>query len=195
MIESTRGPTSEVPTLGATTAYDDESANKGSVSGHFRIWKDVYESLEDEARARKVSLNTLVNQLLSDHTRDEMLYEKAGVVKLPRSTFGLMLEFIPEERLLEFAKEVAKHWPTTMILARKGVITVDGILSQLHDESKMGFVSLYEVRNNGTRRVSLLHEFGQKYSTILGASTESLFALVGVRPKITTTSSLVTIEY
>ena len=38
----------------------------------------------DEARTHRVSLNTLVNQVLSTHTRDDVLWEEMGCVKIDK---------------------------------------------------------------------------------------------------------------
>jgi hypothetical protein len=172
-----------------------QDPTRTSVSGHFRIWKDVYDSLEEEARTREVSLNTLVNQLLSAHTRDDVLYEKIGIVKLPKDTYRLMLQAIPDDRLGELGGELIKHWPTTLMLARKGAINPDAVLNHLRDTSKMGFFSLYEVQRNRMKVISLTHDFGPRYSVVLGAAVMGLYAMVDIRPQITTTDSSVTIEF
>jgi hypothetical protein len=172
-----------------------QDPKKTSVSGHFRIWKDVYDTLEDEARIHEVSLNTFVNQLLGAYTRDELVYEKLGVLKLPKETYRMMLQLIPDDKLSEFGTELIKHWPTALMLARRGAINTEAVLDHLRDTSKMGFLSMYETERNGMKVVSLTHEFGQRYSIILTAAVKGLFELVNIRPKITATDSSVTVEY
>jgi len=175
--------------------FNHESPIGLSVSGHFRICADVYESLEDEARTRKVSLNTLVNQILSTYTRDESLYERLGILKLPKDTYRLMLQLMPDDKLTEFAKELIRHWPTTLMLARSGAINVHAVLNELRDASKLGFLSLYVADRNGMKVISMSHEFGPKHSVILSAAAMGLFGMVGIHPSVTTTDSSVTIEY
>ena len=177
------------------SVLEADDPKRTSISGHFRIWKDVYDSLEEEARIHEISLNTFVNQLLAAYTRDELVYEKLGVLKLPKDTYRMMLELIPEDKLSGFGRELIKHWPTALMLARKGAITTDAVLSHLRDTSKMGFLSMYETEKNGRKVVSLTHEFGQRYSIILTSAARGLFDLVNIRPEITTTDSSVTIEY
>ena len=177
------------------SVLEADDPKRTSISGHFRIWKDVYDSLEDEARTHEVSLNTFVNQLLAAYTRDELVYEKLGVLKLPKDTYRMMLQLIPEDKLSEFGSELVKRWPTALMLARKGAITTDAVLNHLRDTSKMGFLSMYETKRNGTNIISLTHEFGPRYSTVLTAAVKGLFELVNVSPEVTTTDSSVTVEY
>ena len=174
---------------------DEDNPTRTSVSGHFRVWKDVYDSLEDEARVRQVSLNTLVNQLLSRYTRDESMYERLGVVTLPKETYRLMLQLIPDDKLDEFALESIKGWPMNLMLARNGIINTDAVLNQLRDFSKLGFLSFYETSRNGTKVISLNHEFGPKFTRVLAAGVTGLFKLVNIHPSVTATDSSVTIEY
>ena len=177
------------------TVVDTDPPIRTSIPGHFRISKDVYDALEDQAKRHGVSLNTLVNQLLSAYTRDEALYESIGIVKLPKDTYRLMLQLMPDDKLSELGRELIKRWPTTLMLARRGAITTDAILNHLRDTSKMGFFSLYETETNGMKVVSLTHEFGPRYSVVASAALMGLFELVDIHPKITTTDSAVTVEY
>jgi hypothetical protein len=177
------------------SVFELQDPKKPGVPGHFRIWKDVYNSLEDEARAREVSLNTLVNQLLSTHTRNNSVYEKLGVVKMPKDTYRLALQLIPDDKLGEFGRELVKRYPTSLMLARKGAITIDAVLNELSDATKMGFFSLYEAERDGMKVISLTHDLGPRYSVVLSAAVTALFELVSVRPRITITDSSVTVEY
>jgi len=177
------------------TALDVERSMRASVAGHFRVWKDVYGSLEEEARTRKVSLNTLVNQVLSSHTRDDLLFEEEGFVKMTKNTVRLALSFIPDDKLTELGSLAAMSGADARMLARSNCITLDTVLDELRLFSRSGWYSLNEAKRNGKEVISLIHDLGPRESVLIGAYAMNLFALVGVRPKITTTSSSVMIEY
>jgi hypothetical protein len=176
-------------------AVDAEGSMRTSVVGHFRVWNDVYESLEDEARTRRVSLNTLLNQVLSTHTRDDLLYEEEGFVKMTKDTLRVALSLIPDDKLYEFGMLAAKIGPDARMLARSNSITVDTVLDEMRLFSRSGWYFLNEAKKNGKEVISLIHDFGPRASVALGAYATGLFALVDVHPKIKTTSSSVMIEY
>ncbi len=100
------------------SALAPEDSMRKSSSVHFRVWKDVYDSLEDEARTHRVSLNTLVNQVLSTHTRDDVLWEEMGCVKMTKTAFQEFLSRIPDDELDELGSVLAKNTPSAMMLAR-----------------------------------------------------------------------------
>jgi hypothetical protein len=168
---------------------------RASVPGHFRVWKDVYDSLEDEAKTRGVSLNSLVSQVLSIHARDDRLLEQVGYVKMPKGAYRLVLSMMSDEKLIEFGAAVHGAGPDALILARSGAITLDSILADMHIRSRGGWFSVSEVGRNGKRTITLMHDLGPRFSIVLGAGVTASCALIGVRPKITTTDSSVTAEF
>ena len=177
------------------TAIEAEGSTRTSVVGHFRVWKDVYESLEDEARTRRVSLNTLVNQVLSSHTRDDVLWEEMGYVKLTKIAFRAFLSRIPDDELDELGPVLAKDTPSAMMLARKGAVDLDAILDYLRFRSRSGWFSMHESKGDRKNILSFMHDFGSRESVLLRSYFMSLFGLVGIHPMITTTSSSVMIVY
>jgi hypothetical protein len=177
------------------TALDVEGSMRASVPGHFRVWKDVYDSLEQEANTHKTSLNTLVNQVLSTHTRDDVLWEEMEYVKLTKIAFRAFLSRIPDDELDELGAELANNTPGTMMLARKGVVNLDAILDYLRFRSRAGWFSLNESKRNGRNTICFMHEFGPKESVLLHSYLMSLFGLIGIHPKLITSDSSVVIEY
>ena len=181
------------------TALEVEGSMRRSVSVHFRISTNMYDSLEEEAKNKNVSLNTLLNQVISRHTLDDLLFEEEGFVKMTKNTLRAALSLIPDDKLSEFGRLAAKNGADARMLARSDCITVDTVLDELRLFSRSGWYSLNEAKRNGREIISLIHDLGPttgpRQSTVLSAYATGLFALVGVRPKITTTSSSVMIEY
>jgi len=177
------------------TAHGDEGSNQSSVVGHFRVWKNVYDSLEDEARIRKVSLNTLVNQVLSTYARDDVLWEEMGYVKLTKIAFRSFLSRIPDDELEKLGAVLATNTPSAMMMARKGAVDLDAVLDYLRFRSRFGWFSIRETKRDGREIFCFMHDFGPRDSVLLRCYFKTLFGLIGMNPKITTTSSSVVVEY
>ena len=177
------------------TFPESEDVRRKSLSGHFRIWEDVFNSLEDEAKRKNVSLNTLVNQVLSAHTRDGVLWEEMGSVRLTKDAYRAFLSRIHDDELEELGPVLAHGTPSAMMLARKGSIDLDAVLDHLRFRSRFGWFSMQESQKNGRDTISFIHDFGPRESILLGAYLASLFGTVGVHPKITTTNSSVMVVY
>jgi hypothetical protein len=179
----------------AMTALRVGASRRTSVVGHFRISKDVYNSLEDEARKSGVSLNTVVNQVLTLHSHDDVIWQEIGNVRLSKIAFRAFLSRIPDDELAELGSLLAKDTPSAMMLARTGAVNLDAILDYLHFRSRSGWFSFHESKNNGKEVLSFVHEFGPRDSVLLSSYFTSLFGLVGIHPKVTTTNSSVMVEY
>jgi hypothetical protein len=163
--------------------------------GHFRVWKDVYDSLEQEARTNKTSLNTLVNQVLSAHTGDDMLWEEMEYVKLTKIAFRAFLSRIPDDELAELGAVLANSTPSTMMLARKGAVNLDAVLDYLRFRSRAGWFSLNESERNGKNILCFMHEFGPKESILLYSYFTCLFGSIGIHPEVIAGDSSVVVEY
>jgi hypothetical protein len=185
---------SEILTEANIMALDAEDTRRTSVSVHFRIWTDVYDSLENEARRRKVNLNTLVNQLLSTDTRDDLQLEEMGFLRMSRDVYRTYLSLIPDDKLKELGALTAKS-EDTVLLARSGTVTLDAVLDELRLLSRVGWNSFQQTKRNGKETISLVHDFGPRRSIVTAAYVTGLFALAGVHPKVTTTHSSVVVEY
>jgi hypothetical protein len=177
------------------TALDFEGSMRTSVVGHFRIGKNVYDALEAEARARKISLNTLVNQVLYSHTLDDWVCEEVGFVKMPKDSFRAILAAIPDDKLRGLGAGAVKAGRDTLMLTRSGAITLDAILEDIRFLSRCGWCSLHEAKVSGKTVITLAHEFGPRQSVLVAADVENSFGLVGIHPRITTTNSSVVIEF
>jgi hypothetical protein len=177
------------------SAIELERAARISVVGHFRVSKDVYDSLEEEAMRQRVSLNTLVNQVLGTHTRDDVLWQEMGFVKLTKTAFRAYLNSIPEGKLDDLGPVMAKETPSSIMLARKGAVNLESLLDFLRFRSRAGWFSMIESSRNGSQVICFMHDFGTKESTILRSYFINLFGLVGIRPKIITSNSSVVVEF
>ncbi|MGA2200298.1 MAG: hypothetical protein ABSG45_10205 [Nitrososphaerales archaeon] len=175
-------------------ALDPGGSRRKSISVHFRIWTDVYESLEDEATRRKVNMNTLVNQLLSHDMHDYLPLQEMGFLKMSRDVYLACLSAIPDDKLNDVGIMSAKSEDTVM-LARSGVINLQAVLEELNLVSSFGWYSFQQGSTNGKKTIDLVHSLGQRYSVVLGGFVKGMFALAGVHPKVTTTHSSVMVEY
>jgi hypothetical protein len=170
------------------TTLEARASARRSTSGHFRIWESVYLGLEKEAEAKKVSLNTLVNQVLSSHLSDDMLMEEMRFMRMSRPVYASYLNMVPEEKLAELGRIDAKS-EDSVFLARSGAITLEAVLDELQLLSRSGWFSYHRAKMNGQDTIYMAHDLGPRFSTVIGAYLTGVFAMAGVHPKITTTSS------
>jgi len=176
------------------TTLEARASMRRSTSGHFRISESVYLGLEKEAAAKRVSLNTLVNQVLSTHLSDDLLTEEMRFMRMSRPVSISYLNMVPDEKLAELGRIDAKS-EDAVLLARSGAITLDAVLDELQLLSRFGWFSYRREKINGEETINMAHDLGPRFSTVVGAYLAGVFALAGLHPKITTTSSSTMVRF
>ncbi len=71
-------------------------SNKNTSTITFRISRDYVQTLREEAESRKVSLNTLANQIFGDYVELQRYMDKFGTIVMSKDAFRLILEALDE---------------------------------------------------------------------------------------------------
>lgn len=91
-----------------------------TVTKSFRISESAFLAIEEEAKKRNISVNTLVNQLFLSYANFDRYLERHGFLKMSKVTFRKILETATEKEIVELAREVARNSSRTLILAKYG---------------------------------------------------------------------------
>lgn len=167
-----------------------------TVTRSFRINESAFLALEEEAKKRNISLNTLVNQLFMSYANFDRYFQRLGMLKMSKVAFRKILNAAPANEIVEAAKEIAQNSSRTIILARYGTLSLTGLLEYLNNFADYSnFVEHSEVVSPGGKRViTLIHSYGEKGSIFVEAYSKALFELIDMEPKLSSTENSVTIE-
>jgi hypothetical protein len=170
-------------------------APKRTLTGTFRIPEDVYKAIQQEAKERRISLNTLVNQVLYARVFEEIPAVKAMFVMMPKAVYSEFLSSVSEERAKQIGQADALRIAKSIILARHGEVTLEAVIEHLRlFAERSGYGQFSDLRNHNKRIVTIIHEFGQKGSVLFASHAEALFQTAGLRPKIITTEEALVVE-
>jgi hypothetical protein len=167
-----------------------------TVTRSFRINESAFLALEEEAKKRNISLNTLVNQLFLSYANFDRYFQRLGMLKMSKVTFRKILKAAPDNEIVELASEVAQNSSRIIILARYGTLSLTSVLDYLNNLADYAyFVERSEVVSPGGKRViTLIHSYGKKGSIFVKAYTKALFEQINMEPKLSSTENSVTIE-
>ena len=167
-----------------------------TVTRSFRINESAFLALEEEAKKRNISLNTLVNQLFMSYANFDRYFQRLGMLKMSKFQFRKILDAAPTNEIVELAREVALNSSRTIILAKYGTLSLTSILEYLNDLVYYAyFVERSEVVSpSGERVITLIHSYGEKGSIFVKAYSKALFELIDMEPKLSLTENSVTIE-
>lgn len=166
-----------------------------TTTGTFRISERVYEAMQKEAEEKRVSLNSIVNQVLYEHAFEPIPAMNSSFVAMPRSLYSDILSRISDDDAKQIGQLCARRVAKSFMLARHGAITVETITETMRSYAdRAGYGEYSEASEDGKRIITIMHEFGPKHSESTAAYAEALFQLVGLRPTITTTDGAVVIK-
>ena len=170
--------------------------SKKTATRSFRIDETALEVIEKDAGARNISVNTLVNQILLSYANFDHYLMQLPMIRIASDTFGYLLEAMSDENVSEAGRRTAANIVKSIILSKHGEVNLNSVLDYFKLISDYGKIYSYnESEANGNRTITLIHKWGRKGSLYFVQYAMSIFEMIDVQPKITTTENSVTIAF
>ena len=174
---------------------EKEETPERMVSATFRISRSHHDVIQEDARKKKVSVNTIVGQLLELYVHGERTVHEVGAVRITAPNLRQLLEAVPEQRLAESGRVAGGEMVRSIMKAKGGAVSLEAALDYLKGMSKYGGYAEYnEVRRDHKKVIVLMHALGPAGSAYLGSYFRSVLEPVEGRAKVTTTEDAVVIE-
>ncbi|MEW6603759.1 MAG: hypothetical protein AB1351_03600 [Thermoproteota archaeon] len=161
---------------------DDDSNNNNMTEARefvtvtFRINNKVIEYFRNESEKRGISMNALVNQVLSHYIEWDSYEPRIGMIPFPKAVLGKIFAEMNADQIARLASSVGKNTAIDMAIFMKGRIDVLGFISWL--ETRMGnsgFEVVHRIdRLNGVHTVTIKHDLGKNWSLYLKTLLESI---------------------
>ena len=177
-----------------------EPSEKGASSTEvraIRIPKHTRAVLEMEARARKVSVNALITDILSKFVEFDRYTDKFEYVSISREAFKAIVEKLDDASISKAGSEVGRRLPKEIAHFWFSTLNLETFLSFLSVFCKYAKLAQYDVKVDGaTYVIALYHAMGIKWSMFLrGYFEEAILAIVGVRAKSEVSTDMVLLRF
>jgi hypothetical protein len=132
----------------------------------FRIPKVLLDQLRQEAKENKITLNTLVNQIVDSYVNFTSNASKAGMIPIHRLCLITLLEGYNEEQVKEIAKRFVKAICVETPLLLRGKYDFEAVLESHRSWLKAsGFQYRYSKDAEKNRHTFIVeHYMGRKFS-------------------------------
>lgn len=149
----------------------------------FRIDSRKLETLRADAEENQISLNTLVNQVLTNYIEWDMVAAKAGYAVFQKDALKELFNATNEETLKRIASQSASS-SKDMLLLMMGDYSLDVYLSLVKNRArKSGFI-LREYRDEKARKIVIQHDMGRHWSMFFKEQTEKIIHAMGYKAKV-----------
>lgn len=170
---------------------------KKSSSITFRIDENSEQGLRKFAEDKRVSLNTLVNQIFSDFIECEVFTKKFGTLKISTDSFRRILSSISEKDLIDLAIRGGSQEAKEFMLFKWKELNSDVVTDFIKMYFEFcGYGRCDMKKTEGKVSISVHHDLKEKGSKYLKHFLESLVRASIDKPcNIITTEDTVTLSF
>ena len=154
----------------------DNQKGKKTSTVSFRINTEYDEALRAEAEEKKVSMNTLVNQIFGEYVDWNKYVRRFGTIILSREAFKLLLDSLDNDKINTLAIDIATKAPREFILFKWKEIDhshVIGFIKMFFEHCGYGQYD-HQVTESKVNKFSIRHELGKKGSIFLKTYLETV---------------------
>ena len=134
--------------------------------GSFRINKENLDKLKKEAENESISLNSLVNKIIDTYVNWYSSAKKLGLIPVTPNILAELFKNLSEDEIKKLAKKQVPTISENLLLFRHED-TLEAFLDAAKDYFTVCGFPFSIQEKNGTRKISLRHNIGKKYSHYL----------------------------
>ncbi len=97
----------------------------------FRVNKEYEKMLREEAKSKKITLNTLADQIFGEYVEWHRYSERFGTIIMSRDAFKMLLDSLNEKEIIDLAIKIAEKAPREFILFKWKKITPEYVVNFL----------------------------------------------------------------
>ncbi len=168
-----------------------------SVIRSIRIGEALDKSLQQESRARRMSINAFLSSILEKYDEWDRVAEKFSFVTLSTETLREFLKLSDEEGIAKSARELGRRLPKEIMLFWFGGISPDVFISYVSMLSRYQKYFEYQITQTGrTITLTAHHNTGTKWSIwLMNFLDQAIRSTLGVVPSSSYDSNTVKITY
>ena len=151
--------------------------HKKSSTISFRIDEDYLKELREESIEKKISLNTLANQIFGEYIEWHRYVERFGIISMSRDAFKYILDSLDDKQIIELATTIGQKAPKEFILFKWKSLELKNIIYFIKmylGHCGYGKYDYLKDPENNNYSFSIHHVFGINGSLFLKSFLETL---------------------
>jgi len=156
-----------------------------------RLDKKTLDIIKAYAKSEKTTVNSVINQLLSQAVEWDITAARAGWFPIPKDIIKRLFELIPEKNLLEISQEYGKKVTREMVLTMRGKGDVEDWISIIRSRAKAANFHYSELDEVEHLRLVIRHDMGPVFSKYLISFYDESFKELGTRAEFDFTENTI----
>jgi len=141
----------------------------------FRIDEKYEKVLRKESEVKRISMNTLANQIFGEYVEFGQFMKKFGMIEMSKGSFRELLDMLDDKNIINFAKSIGSKEPKDFILFKWTDLSVKSIsefIRMYFEHCGYGMCNMES--KDSVIIVSIHHELGKKGSLFLKSFLEAI---------------------
>jgi hypothetical protein len=162
-----------------------------------RLTRDLDNLLQKDAKAKRMSVNSLMTAMITKYAEWDRHAEKFGFVSLTRDGLRLILEAVDDNKLSQIGKHHGETTNKEFLMFWFKKINIHIFLDGLSLFCKYARVAEYDLETDGKNyTITMHHELGEKWSNWLGhVISQGIETDLGLNPKLDFSKSSIIIKF
>jgi hypothetical protein len=156
----------------------------------FRLDSHILDNLKKKAKHDKVTLNTLVSQIIADYFDWSMTAIDAGWMVMPKLTVKTAFEMLSQDEIRTLSDATYQE-KKEMFIFMKGKNDEQSFLSILRMRTEKSGFHLRELQKDGKTTFIIQHDMGRNYSLFCKSLYETIMHQYGAPVELDTTDHTV----
>ncbi|HEY6534680.1 MAG TPA: hypothetical protein VIY08_02565 [Candidatus Nitrosocosmicus sp.] len=150
-----------------------------------RIPYEIDRIIQNDAKMKRVSINSLIFNLLTKYSEWDRYSERFGRVVLRPQTLKLIIDTLDEETIKDIGNEVGNKIPKEFLLFWFKEINLHSFLEYVSMLCRYAGFSHYELESSEREfTLTLIHDLGEKWSIFLKSVIEKgMISTLFISPK------------
>ena len=151
-----------------------------------RIPYEIDQILQKDAKTKRVSINSLIHNLLLKYAEWDRYSERFGRVMLRPQTLQLIIDSLEDIEIKDIGSKIGKKIPKEFLLFWFKEINLNSFLEYLSLLCRYGGFAHYEIESKEREfTITLIHDIGEKWSLFLEKVIEQgMISTLSIYPKI-----------
>jgi hypothetical protein len=130
----------------------------------FRLPSNLIDALRKEAESDRISLNSLVSKIFTNHLQWEKYERKVGLLPMTRTFLKEVINQLSEEQIVGLAQRAEKETFKNILAFMKESHSIDDFIYILRTWLTVSWMQLNIEKRNGSYRFHIQHDLGIKWS-------------------------------
>jgi hypothetical protein len=165
--------------LFALVRSDSAGGSRSSENVSFRLNKDQLYELRSEAKQKRISLNTLVSQVVDSYVNYTSNISKSAAIPVSRLTLMVLLEGYTEYQIKTMAHKIVNMSGKDATLMFQGFYDFEAVLKTFESWLRAADFAFSHIKTTDANRSKhtfvINHTMGRKYSVFAAESFKAYF--------------------